>query len=108
MRNIILTQDGGAIVNVPDQVAAKSQLEAAGKSTLAAPYVDVRDVLARAERERSEEIGRLARRFFGWIRAGLKRAYESDVDRYLAQATDLADLERRLQVLARGERPSFG
>lgn len=108
MRNITLTQDGGAIVNLPDQAAAKSQLEAAGKSTLAAPYVDVPDVLARAERERSEEIGRLARKFIGWLKASLKRAYQSDVERYLAQATDLADLERRLQALARGKRASFG
>ncbi|HVC11646.1 MAG TPA: DUF3563 family protein [Burkholderiales bacterium] len=108
MRNITLTQDGGAIVNLPEQAAAKSQLEAAGKSTLAAPYVDMPGVLASAERARSEEFGRLARTLIGWLKAGLKRAYQSDVERYLAQATDLADLERRLQVLARGEKASFG
>jgi len=108
MRNITLTQDGGAIVNLPEQAAAKSQLEAAGKSTLAAPYVDVPGALVSAERARSEEFSRLARKLIGWLKASLKRAYHSDVERYLAQATDLADLERRLQVLARGEKASFG
>lgn len=109
MRNVALAQDGGAIVGAPVRgepaAAAQSQLEAAGKPTLAAPYLNLQEALAEAHRERAEVLVGLARRFVAWLREGVKRATQSDIERYLAHSTDLADLEHRLQALNRGERP---
>ncbi|MDA8110796.1 MAG: DUF3563 family protein [Betaproteobacteria bacterium] len=115
MRNIVLAQDGGAIAGPTVQAKAstvrpaepKSQLEAAGKPALAAPYADLPGAVAAAHRARGEGIARLLRAFVAWLTQGLKRAMRSDVERYLARSTDLADLERRLQALARGEHPRF-
>lgn len=115
MRNIVLAQDGGAIAGPAVQAEGStvrpaepsSQLEAAGKPALAAPYADLEVVAAAAQRARGALIGRVVRGFFGRIAKGLKRALRSDVERYLARSTDLADLERRLQALARGEHPRF-
>jgi len=80
-----------------------SLLEAAGKPTLAGPYFDLQALIERARRQRNEEVRRLSSRFFGWIRTAFARTRQSDVDRFLSGATDLADLERRMRELAQGK-----
>ena len=79
-----------------------SQLEAAGRPALAAPYLNLDVVIERARRERNEEVARLVRRFFAWIEAGFESARRRDVDRLLSRSTDLADLERRMRDMERG------
>lgn len=112
MRNIVLEHDGGAIVSAAERPAeapaageaVRSKLEAAGRPRLAPPYVGLNEILAQTHRARAEEIARLARKLFNWVKEGAKRTMQSDAERYLAQATDLADVERRLQQIMRGER----
>jgi Protein of unknown function (DUF3563) len=38
---------------------------------------------------------------FGWLERNARSAREREVERYLGEATDLADLERRMQELTR-------
>lgn len=83
------------------QEAQASLLEAAGKPALPAPYVDLSSAIHRARRERAKAISQLVGRFSAWLRARVREARQSDAERYLARATDLADLERRMQVLER-------
>jgi hypothetical protein len=112
MRNIVLEHQGGAIVASVEKAPAapaateadRSQLEAAGKPRLAPPYVNLHEIITEAHRARAEEVARLARKLIAWLKEGTKRAMQSDAERYLAQATDLADVERRLQQIMRGER----
>ena len=37
----------------------------------------------------------------GWIKESFVPSYQSEIEDYLAQSTDLADLERRMTLLAR-------
>jgi hypothetical protein len=39
--------------------------------------------------------------FFSWVKEAFSPSYQSEVETYLAQATDLADLEQRMHTLAR-------
>lgn len=102
MRQTFPTQDGGAIV----QPAATAQ-SAARDSLSCLSYMDMRRALTESERMRGELLAGFVRRFFAWLSSGVKRATQSAYDRYLAQATDLADLERRQLELERGEKSSF-
>jgi len=40
-----------------------------------------------------------------WISQGLQRTSQTEEERYLSQATDLADLERRQRLLTYGKAP---
>jgi Protein of unknown function (DUF3563) len=79
-----------------------SQLEAAGKPVLAAPYLDLETVIARARRQRNEELSRLFGRLLAWLEAAIENARKSDVERFLSRATDHADLERRMREIEQG------
>lgn len=50
---------------------------------------------------RAELIADLFSRLFRWIDRSLWRARQRDVEHYLSQATDAADLERRMRALER-------
>jgi hypothetical protein len=41
------------------------------------------------------------KQFYEWVRETFTPSYQSEVEDYLAQSTDLADLERRMNTLAR-------
>jgi hypothetical protein len=43
----------------------------------------------------------LLQHIFGWLERNVRSAREREVERYLGEATDLADLERRMQELTR-------
>ncbi|MDX1376381.1 MAG: DUF3563 family protein, partial [Burkholderiales bacterium] len=55
----------------------------------------------RARQARAQYVGALLRRLFDWVEGGARRARERRVERYLAGASDLADLEHRMRTLAR-------
>lgn len=102
-RSITLQEMSVKRSNVTAREAAHpSLLEAAGKQTLAAPYLDLQAVIERARRQRNEELGRLFGRFLAWFEAAVERARRSDVERFLSRATDHADLEQRMREIEQG------
>jgi len=80
-----------------------SLLEAAGRPRLEAPYVelDLSVIEASARRARSEYLATLLRRLFDWLERGAQRSRQRRIEQYLANATDLADVEHRMRALAR-------
>lgn len=113
MRDILVTNGGGAIGRLPNGSrpasrsvarAAKSQLEAAGKPALAGPYLDLGRATFLAHQQRYEALGELIGAAFAYLARVMTRSSESSAERYLAQATDLAELERRERRVQRGER----
>lgn len=85
MRNVFLAHDGGAIIGS----AVETEAPAADRIELKSPSVRAMHGLA------------------GWLTQVLNRAMQSSTERYLAGATDLSDLERRLEAMARGEHRYF-
>jgi len=63
--------------------------------------VDVRAIEERARALRGATISGLLARFGHWLEARLRPGPRRDVEAYLAQATDHADLERRLRDVER-------
>lgn len=55
----------------------------------------------RARELRAELIADLFSRLFRWIERSFWRARQRDLEHYLSQATDAADLERRMRALER-------
>lgn len=41
------------------------------------------------------------KQFYEWVKETFAPSYQSEIEDYLAQSTDLADLERRMSTLAR-------
>lgn len=80
-----------------------SLLESAGRPRLDGPYIDLdlRSIEARARRLRAEYLGGLVRRFFDRLERSAQRARQRRIEQYLAGATDLADVEHRMRLLAR-------
>jgi hypothetical protein len=80
-----------------------SLLESAGRPRLAGPYreLDLSVIEASARRVRSEYLATLLRRLFDWLAQGAHRSRQRRIEQYLANATDLADVEHRMRVLAR-------
>jgi hypothetical protein len=83
--------------------SAPSQLESAGKTAFAGPYVDICEIERRARQARAETVGGLFARLFNWLDARVQRANYRELERYLGESTDLADLERRIRRIE-GER----
>jgi len=111
MRDILVTNGGGAIGRLPSAPrpaakagANKSQLEAAGRPALAGPYLNLARATFLAHEQRYEVLGELLGTAFARLARAVRGSSQSSAERYLAQATDLADLERRAQRLLRGER----
>lgn len=44
---------------------------------------------------------KLISRFFDWLDRSARDARERELDRYLSDSSDLADLERRLRMIGR-------
>jgi uncharacterized protein DUF3563 len=63
--------------------------------------VDLRAIEQRARALRREVISNLLARFGDWLGSKLQSGRRRDVEAYLAQATDHADLERRLRDVER-------
>jgi len=82
-----------------------SLLESGGRPRLDGPYVDLdmSAIMARAHRDRAEYLAGLLHRFWAWIERDAQRARQRRIERQLAGATDLADLEQRMRALARRE-----
>lgn len=76
-----------------------SLLEDAGKTAFAGPFVDFAEIEKRARRDRSVALGGIFSRLFDWIEASVRRAKYRELEKYLGESTDLADLERRLRRL---------
>jgi hypothetical protein len=115
--------DGDGLIRVPEAgesipespaaaPAAASMLEGAGRPSLAGPYVSLADYELRARRMRSAEIARMIRTLAAnlsrWVDRRVALARERDLQQYLSQSTDHADLERRLILWERRSRPDFG
>ena len=66
-----------------------------------APAADVRAIEARARALRGQALKALLARFGHWLEASLRPGTRRDVEAYLAQSTDHADLERRLRDVER-------
>jgi hypothetical protein len=64
-------------------------------------HADVLEIERRARELRAELIADLFARVGRWIERALWRAAQRDVEYYLSQATDAADLERRMRTLER-------
>jgi len=64
-------------------------------------HADVQEIERRAREMRAELVADLFSRLFRWIERSLWRARQRDVEHYLSQATDAADLERRMRALER-------
>jgi uncharacterized protein DUF3563 len=62
---------------------------------------DIRAIEARARALRREAVSALLARFGQWLEAKLRPGVRRDVEAYLAQSTDHADLERRLRDVER-------
>jgi hypothetical protein len=69
------------------------------RETLA--VTDVRAIEQRARALRSQAVAALLARFGRWLEAKLQPAPRREVEAYLAQSTDHADLERRLRDVER-------
>ena len=67
-------------------------------------HADILEIERRARALRAELIAGLFSRFFRWIERAFWRAQQRDVEHYLSQATDAADLERRMRTLERSAR----
>lgn len=46
--------------------------------------------------------------FFGWLETAAERARQRDLEAYLSQSSDLADLERRMREVERSYSRPFG
>jgi hypothetical protein len=68
--------------------------------------VDVWEIEQRAKAMRRAVIGEALRRFGDWIGKKLRSAARRDLENYLSQSTDHADLERRLREFELRRQPS--
>ena len=89
---------GAATPETPADIASSpSMLEGAGKPRLAGPYPDFFEIEKRARGMLVQTIGGLFARLFDWIDASIRRARYRELEKYLGESVDLADLERRLR-----------
>lgn len=63
--------------------------------------IDMRAIEVRAHAARREAMSALLARFGRWLEAKLRPGPRRDVEAYLAQSSDHADLERRLRDVER-------
>jgi uncharacterized protein DUF3563 len=68
---------------------------------------DIRAIEARARALRREAVSALLARFGRWLEARLRPGVRRDVEAYLAQSTDHADLERRLRDVERKDQLGY-
>ena len=68
---------------------------------------DLRALEERARALRRKAITDLLARFGQWLQTKLQSGRRREVEAYLAQATDHADLERRLRDVERGNRLGY-
>jgi len=76
-----------------------------GRKTEAAPvWIDPIQIEREAQRLRGETMAELLGRIYAWVKLRFARLRTSELDRYLAGSTSLADVERRLRDAERSGR----
>jgi hypothetical protein len=86
------------------EALAKAAQPAPAPARLDPIGADLAEIERRARELRAEVIADLFARLFRAIERALWRAQQRDVEHYLSQATDAADLERRMRELERSPR----
>ena len=81
-----------------------SLLEDVGKTAFAGPFVDFSEIEKQASRARSQARRGAFARLFDRLEANVHRARYRELEKYLGQSTDRADLERRLRELGAAQR----
>jgi hypothetical protein len=76
--------------------------------SLEASREQIMEVERMARRMRADVIAGLFARAFAWFDGAFWRAQQRDVEHYLAQASDAADLERRMRSLERVRAGALG
>ena len=111
MRNDFPMYEGDGIIRSPatpqshgTAASAPSLLTAAGRTPFAGPFIDICEVEARARQLRADAIGGLFTRLFDWFDARIRRAKYRELEEYLGESTDVADLERRLRHIGHERR----
>jgi hypothetical protein len=69
---------------------------------------DIAEIERLARRMRADVIAGLFARVYGWFNRASWRAQQRDVEHYLSQASDAADLERRMRTLDRARAGALG
>jgi hypothetical protein len=100
MRTAIPLYEGDGYLHYRDAPV----LAPAAQQNAEAGNLDRRAIELQARALRREAIASMFRRLIGWIETKLQNAERRDVEAYLAQATDHADLERRLKEVERKNR----
>jgi len=96
--------EGDGYLRLPKKLIAPAS---SGGTPPSAEVIDRRTVEKQARTLRAVVIGNAIERVFNWLDQKYQRARWRDVDAFLAQSTDHADLERRLKQLERGNRCEF-
>lgn len=96
--------EGDGYLRLPEKSIVPAS---SGATPASAEQIDCRTVEKQARTLRAVVIGSAIERVFNWLDQKYQRARWRDVDAFLAQSTDHADLERRLKQLERGNHYEF-
>jgi len=88
---------------IHSRIASKRVAGAAAKlvKTAEVPVLDATQVERGARRLQALALGALVARFFDWLENSARAARQRETEKYLAQATDVCDLEHRMRLLER-------
>jgi hypothetical protein len=76
--------------------------------SLEPPHAEIAEIERLARQMRADAIADFFAGVFRWLDRVLWRAQQRDVEHYLSQATDAADLERRMRTLERARPSALG
>ncbi len=99
--------EGDGYLRFPEKSMAPASSGSTPASAELTQPIDGRTVEKQARILRAVVIGSVIERVFNWLDQKYLRARWRDVDAFLAQSTDHADLERRLKQLERGNHCQF-
>ena len=84
-----------------------AEAEAKLSGDVATDADDLEEIERKARALRGDAFASFLKRIAEWVEGAASRAHERDVEAYLAQSTDHADLEHRLQHLQRKGLPGY-
>jgi hypothetical protein len=87
---------------------ALARAAARGAESSEPSHAQTAEIERLARQMRADVIGGLFARVFDWLDRAFWRAHQRDVEHYLAQASDAADLERRMRMLERARPSTLG